>query len=332
MSAANASEPRPYAIVAGSPGGADVLSPREFEPKAPGAGEVVVRQTAIGLNFLDIYYRSGLYAWPVERDLVPGAEAVGVVEAVGEGAWVSVGDRVAYTARTGAYTTHRVICADQLVSVPDEIDDATAAAALLKGLTAHYLLHDSFRAEAGDVVLFHAAAGGVGLIAGQWLAAKGVTAIGTAGGAEKCRRAAANGFEHTIDYRHEDFVARVRELTGGAGVAAVYDSVGNDTYPGSLHCLKTFGTLVCFGQSSGLATAFRIQDLAAGSFRLTRPILFHYTADRAWLEGAARDLFRLIADGVLRVPVNQTFPLADAAAAHDALERRATTGCTVLIP
>ena len=268
----------------------------------------------------------------MEKDLVLGSEAAGVVEAVGEGAGLEVGDRVAYTVPNGAYATHRVIDAQHVVRIPEGIDDTTAAAAMLKGLTAYYLLHSSFPVEAGQTVLFHAAAGGVGSIAGPWLAALGVTAIGTAGGPEKCALALENGYAHTIDYRSEDFVARVRDITDGEGVDAVYDSVGKDTVAGSLQCLKRFGSLICFGQSSGPADYFKISDLAAGSFRLQRPMLFHHTASRDWLVSASAELFGLIADGTLPIPVTQTFSLEDAAGAHRALEARQTTGCTVLVP
>ena len=208
--------------------------------------------------------------------------------------------------------------------------DETAAAAMLKGLTAHYLIHDSYAAQPGETVLVHAAAGGVGLILGQWLARKGVTAIGTAGSPAKCARALEHGYAHAIDYTAEDFPARVRALTDGAGVAAVYDSVGADTVAKSLQCLQRRGTLVCFGQSSGPALDFWIADLAAGSFRLVRPSLFHFTCERPWLERAAADLFRLIVDGTIRVAPGRTWPLEQVAEAHRALESRKTTGSTVL--
>ncbi|RMF39008.1 MAG: quinone oxidoreductase, partial [Alphaproteobacteria bacterium] len=228
--------------------------------------------------------------------------------------------------------SHRVVPASMLVHLPDGVSDEQAAASMLKGLTAHYLITDSYPVKPGDTVLFHAAAGGVGLIAGQWLAARGIRAIGTAGGPEKCRLAAENGYAEVIDYRSEDFVARVRELTGGAGVAAVYDSVGKDTIMGSLDCLKTFGTLVSFGQSSGAPDQFRISHLGRGSLRLQRPTLFHYAASRPWLEASAAELFGAIADGTLKIHLAGTRPLAEAAAAHEDLAGRRTTGSTVLIP
>ena len=321
------------AIVASRPGGPEVLTPVNQDEHRPGPGEVALRHSAIGVNFIDTYFRSGLYPWPVERDLLLGAEAAGVIEEVGEGVIeFRPGQRVAYTLPHGAYRTRRVVEARHLVPLPEGVADDVAAAAMLKGLTAYYLLHHSYKVAEGDTVLFHAAAGGVGLLAGQWLAHKGVRAIGTAGGPEKCAQARAHGYDAVIDYRAEDFPARLQELTGGEGVAAVYDSVGADTFAGSLASLAPFGTLVNFGQSSGPVTDFQVSDLSAGSYTLTRPVLFHFTTSRAWLTRAANELFSLIADGVLKVEVNQRYPLADAAKAHRALEARKTTGSTILIP
>ncbi len=323
----------PIAIAAAKAGGPEVLHEIDLPAPAPKAGEVLVKHNAIGVNFIDTYFRSGLYPWPVDKDLVLGSEAAGTVAALGEGVTgFAVGDRVAYTIPNGAYVSERVIEARHLVKLPDGVSDEVAAAAMLKGLTAHYLLHRSFKVEKGQTVLFHAAAGGVGLIAGQWLAAKGVTAIGTAGGPEKCALAAKHGYAHTIDYKSEDFVERVKEITGGEGVHAVYDSIGHDTIAGSMNCLKTFGTLVNFGQSSGPYLDFKLSDLAVGSYTVTRPVLFHFTADRAYLESAASDLFSMIEKGTLKINVNQRYPLAKANQAHIALEGRKTTGSTVLIP
>ena len=323
----------PIAIAAAKAGGPEVLHEIDLPTPAPKAGEVLVKHNAIGVNFIDTYFRSGLYPWPVDKDLVLGSEAAGTVAALGEGVTdFAVGDRVAYTIPNGAYVSERVIEARHLVKLPDGVSDEVAAASMLKGLTAHYLLHRSFKVEKGQTVLFHAAAGGVGLIAGQWLAAKGVTAIGTAGGPEKCALAAKHGYAHTIDYKSEDFVERVKEITGGEGVHAVYDSIGHDTIAGSMNCLKTFGTLVNFGQSSGPYLDFKLSDLAVGSYTVTRPVLFHFTADRAYLESAAADLFSMIENGTLKINVNQRYPLAKAAEAHIALEGRKTTGSTVLIP
>ncbi len=321
------------AIAAREPGGPEVLHAIDLPLPEPGPGEALVRHRAIGVNFIDIYFRTGLYPWPVARDLVLGSEAAGVIEALGEGVSdLEVGQRVAYTLPNGAYSEARVIEARHLVPLPDAISDEVAAAAMLKGLTARYLLHDSFPVQKGQTVLFHAAAGGVGLIAGQWLAALGARAIGTAGGPGKCAIARDHGYAHVIDYRAEDFVARVREITGGAGVEATYDSVGRDTYPGSLEVLKTFGHFISFGQSSGPVTDFSLADLAKGSFTATRPVLFHFTSDRQWLLRAARELFDMIGAGKIRIEINQRFPLTEAAAAHHALEARRTTGSTVLIP
>ena len=321
------------ATAAAKPGGPEVLHSINRPMPQPATGEVLIQHTAIGVNFLDIYFRTGLYPWPVENDLVLGSEGAGIVVETGaDVTGFNAGDRVAYTVMNGAYASHRIIDANQLVKLPDEIADDVAAAAMLKGLTAHYLLHRSFPVQKGQTVLFHAAAGGVGLIAGQWLAAKGVRAIGTAGGPEKCKLAAANGFAEVIDYKSEDFVEGVKELTGGKGVEAVYDSVGKDTISGSLQCLKTFGTLVNFGQSSGPATEFQLSDLATGSFFATRPILFHFTAEPGYLPAASKELFTMIKNGALKINVNQRYDLANAADAHRALEARKTTGSTVLIP
>lgn len=319
-----------FAISAVRPGGPETFERIEIEPPQPGPGQVRIRHTAVGLNFIDVYFRMGIYPWPVERGLVTGSEGAGVIEALGEGVSdLSVGQRVAYTVTNGAYATHRLLPAAQVVPLPDDIADEIAAAVMLKGLTAHYLIHHSFAVEAGQTVLFHAAAGGVGLIAGQWLKAKGVTALGTAGGPEKCALAAEHGYAQVIDYRSDDFVAAAREATGGRGVAAVYDSVGRDTVQGSLDALATFGTLVCFGQSSGAPDDFRVSHLARASLRLTRPSLFHHTASRDWLLAASADLFAAIRSGAIRIRIGQTFALDEVAKAHRALEARETTGSTV---
>ncbi len=322
-----------YAIHATEPGGSGNLVKHKFEPSAPDTGEVLIKHNAIGVNFIDVYIRSGVYPWPVDKNLVLGCEAAGVIEAVGAGVTeFNEGDRVVYTIPNGAYSTHRNINVSHVVHLPDNVDDITAAACMLKGLTCYYLLHNSFKVEAGHTVLFHAAAGGVGLIAGQWLAVKGATAIGTAGTNEKCALAMKNGYVDVINYKTDDFLAGVKAFTEGNMVDVVYDSVGHDTWPGSRDCLKKFGTMVAFGQSSGPATDFKISDLAVGSLHLTRPTLFHFVADRSWLENASRTLFDMIGTGRINIAVNQTFALEDAAKAHDALESRATTGCTVLIP
>ena len=321
-----------YAIAIETPGGPENFRRIEIDVPQTGPGEILIRHTAIGLNFIDVYFRTGLYPWPLERDLVTGAEAAGVIEAVGDGVDLVPGQRVGYVMPNGAYATHRVINASQAVVIPDNVSDEVAAASMLKGLTAHYLLHHSYAVNHGETVLFHAAAGGVGLIAGQWLNALGVRAIGTAGGSEKCALALRHGYDAVIDYRSEDFVSKVMQLTDGGGVSAVYDSVGADTVIKSLDVLKRFGSLVCFGQSSGPAVEFKIGDLARGSLRLTRPTLFHHTAVPGWLQGASADLFAMIGSGQISIEIGQTFGLAEVARAHEQLEARMTTGSTVLIP
>ncbi|OOY30694.1 quinone oxidoreductase [Thioclava sp. F36-6] len=321
-----------YAMAISRPGGRDQFHKIEIEVPKPGPGEVTLRHTAIGLNFIDVYFRTGLYPWPVESDLITGGEAAGVIEAVGDGVDLQVGQRVAYTQPNGAYASHRVMAAKNVVPIPDDISDEVAAAVMLKGLTVHYLIHHSYPVKSGDTVLFHAAAGGVGSIAGQWLKAKGVRAIGTAGGPEKCARALEHGYDAVIDYRSEDFGAEVKRLTDGAGVAAVYDSVGADTVMTSLDVLKRFGTLVCFGQSSGPADQFKIGDLARNSLFLTRPTLFQHTDQPGWLRNSAAELFEMIGKGEIKIDVPQTFSLEDVAAAHEALEGRKTVGSTVLTP
>ncbi|OWY18452.1 MULTISPECIES: quinone oxidoreductase family protein [Thioclava] len=321
-----------YAMAIARPGGRDQFHKIEIEVPKPGPGEITLRHTAIGLNFIDVYFRTGLYPWPVESDLITGGEAAGVIEAVGNGVDLQVGQRVAYTQPNGAYASHRVIAAKNVVPIPDDISDEVAAAVMLKGLTVHYLIHHSYPVKSGDTVLFHAAAGGVGSIAGQWLKAKGVRAIGTAGGPEKCARALEHGYDAVIDYRTEDFGAEVKRLTDGAGVAAVYDSVGADTVMTSLDVLKRFGTLVCFGQSSGPADQFKIGDLARNSLFLTRPTLFQHTDQPGWLRNSAAELFEMIGKGDIKIDVPQTFSLEDVAAAHEALEGRKTVGSTVLTP
>ena len=322
-----------YAIIATNPGESDVLVRTEIGELSPGAGEVVIQHDAIGVNFIDVYIRRGAYPWPVSENLVLGSEGAGIITAIGEGVnHVAVGDRVGYTIPNGAYATHRVIAANLVVRLPDSIASDIAAAIMLKGLTVAYLVQDSYPVKAGDVVLFHAAAGGVGLIAGQWLKSLDATVIGTAGGAEKCALARANGYDHVIDYTSEDFEAEVMRITDGAGVDVVYDSVGNDTMAASIRCAKRHGMIVNFGQSSGSYDDFAIKDLAIGSLYLTRPTLFHFTADRNWLEAASADLFSKVADGTISIAINQRFPLSEAKAAHEALTGRATTGCTVLLP
>lgn len=323
-----------YRIVAKSAGGPEVLEREEFVCGAPGAGELRLRHTAVGLNYLDTYFRSGAYPWPPGADPVPGGEAVGVVEAVGEGVnGFAEGDRVGYTLPVGAYCSHRIVPADRMMHIPEGVSDEVAASSILKGLTAHYLLTRTFEVKPEHTVLFQAAAGGVGLIVGQWLKHIGATSIGTAGGSEKCALAAAHGYDHVIDYKADDFVAEVARLTNGEKCHVVYDGVGQDTYPGSLDCLRRLGMFVTFGAASGAIENFSIKDVASrGGLFMTRPSLFNYIVTREELDAGASALFGLIADGTIKVAVNQTYPLAEAAEAHRALQGRATTGSTVLVP
>ena len=314
-------------------GGPDVLSYDEIPLEAPGPGQVRLRQTAIGLNYIDTYHRSGLYPLPALPAIL-GREGAGVVEALGPGVTgLAVGDRVGYPMAAGAYAVERNIAADLVVRLPDGVSDRLAAAILLKGLTAHYLLRRTHRVREGETILIHATAGGVGLIACQWAKRLGATVIGTVGSQEKADLARANGCDHPILYRDEDFVARVREITGGTGVPVVYDSVGRDTFRPSLDCLAPLGTMVSFGQSSGAIEPFDIGILAAkGSLFLTRPTLLTYIARREDLLSASAELFDVVLSGAVRVEVRQSYPLADTARAHRDLESRRTTGSTLLLP
>ncbi len=315
-------------------GGPEVLSWEEVQVSEPGPGEVRIKHTAVGLNFIDTYFRSGLYPAPAGLPFIPGNEGAGVVLTVGEGvSHVKPGDRVAYVGSLGAYSQERIIEGDRLVVIPDGVDDKAAAGMMLKGMTARYLLRQTYEVTSDTVLLFHAAAGGVGLIAGQWAAHLGATVIGTVGSAEKAELAKANGYKHVINYREENFVERVKEITGGRGCDVVYDSVGKDTYPGSLDCLRPRGLWVSFGQSSGPITDFNLALLGpTGSLFATRPTLFNHMASREDLEATAGELFDVVTKGIVRIDVNQEYRLADAASAHRDLEGRKTTGTTVLIP
>ncbi|MEX4007809.1 quinone oxidoreductase family protein [Neoaquamicrobium sediminum] len=315
-------------------GGPEVLRYEDHDAGKPGKGEALIRHTAIGLNFLDTYFRSGLYPAPAGLPLIPGNEAAGEVLEVGEGVdWVKPGDRVAYVGGLGAYAQERIIAADRLVKVPDGISDEDAAGMMLKGMTAEYLLLRTYPVKPGDTVLYHAAAGGVGLIFGQWARKLGVTLIGTVGSAEKAELAKAHGYEHVINYSEEDFVARVKEITGGKVCDVVYDSVGKDTFPASLDCLRVRGMFVSFGQSSGPIPPFNMAILSQkGSLYATRPTLFQYIATRDELQASANALFDVVKSGDVKIRVNQRYALADAAKAHADLEGRKTTGTTVLIP
>jgi NADPH2:quinone reductase len=314
-------------------GGPEVLEYVDVEVGAPGPGEARVRQHAIGVNFIDVYFRSGLYPQPLPSGL--GQEGAGVVEAVGEGVThVKVGDRVAYAGRpNGAYSEVRVMPADILLRLPDEIGFETAAAMMLQGLTVQYLFKSTYQVKAGETILFHAAAGGVGLIACQWARTLGVNLIGTAGSNEKAELAKSHGAAHVINYNTENVVERVLEITNGAKVPVVYDSVGKDTFIRSLDCLQPRGLMVSFGNSSGAVPPFSLSELQSrGSLYVTRPTLATYSATRPELEAMAADLFDVVASGQVKIDVNQKFPLAQAAEAHRALESRKTTGSTILIP
>lgn len=314
-------------------GGPEVMKYERIEIGEPGPGEAKVRHEAVGLNFIDVYFRTGLYK-AAQMPFTPGNEGAGTVVSVGPGVEdVRVGDRVAYVATPGSYSDERVLPADRLVKVPDNIDLKTAASMMLKGMTAQYLLRRTFKVEPGQTILFHAAAGGVGLIAGQWAKHLGATVIGTAGSEEKIALAKKHGYDHVINYRTEDFAERVKELTDGVGVDVVYDSVGRDTYMGSLDVLKPLGMFACFGQSSGVIPPFDLGILAQkGSLFVTRPTLFNYIAKRVDLEKTAAELFDVVGSGAVKIEINQTYALKDASKAHEDLEARRTTGTTILLP
>ncbi len=317
-------------------GGPEAMELAERPVGEPGAGEIRIRHHACGLNFIDTYQRTGLYPLPLPLSL--GMEAAGVVEAVGEGvSHLRVGDRAAYASQPpGAYSDLRVMSAKCVVKLPDDISFETGAAMMLKGLTAQYLLKKTLPAaglKAGDFVLFHAAAGGVGLIACQWARALGLQLIGTAGSDAKCQLALEHGASHAINYNTEDFVARVKEITGGKGLKVVYDSVGAETFVRSLDCLQPFGLAANFGNASGKAPAIELGMLAVkGSLYVTRPTLFTHIATREATQAMADDLFEVVSSGKVKIRIDQRFPLAEVADAHRALEARKTTGCTILLP
>jgi NADPH:quinone reductase len=313
-------------------GGPEVLTYEDVDLPPPGPDQVRVRQTAIGVNFIDTYHRSGLYPLPLPT--IIGSEAAGVVEAVGaDVSNIAKGDRVAYCMVRSAYAEAANIPAWTAVKLPPAISDEVAAAALLKGLTARYLLKATYQVKPGQTILFHSAAGGVGLIASQWGKHLGATVIGTVGSDDKVALARDNGCAHVLNTKKDDWVKRVREITGGAGVPVAYDSIGKDTFMGSLDCLAVRGLLVYFGNSSGAVPPFEPLTLSSkGSLYLTRPTLAHYARNAQELNETAADLFDVIASGKVKVSVNQRFKLADARAAHEALHSRATTGATVLLP
>lgn len=321
------------AIQVRRPGGVEALVYGELAIGMPGPGEVRIRHNAIGLNYIDIYFRNGSYPAPT-LPFVPGNEGAGVVVAIGEGVTgFAPGDRVAYAATLGAYAEERLLPAHFLVKLPDSISDETGAAMMLKGMTAQYLLRRTFKVQPGQTILMHAAAGGVGLIACQWAKHLGCTVIGTVGSPDKESLARENGCDYVIFYREEDFVARVNDITKGAMCDVVYDGVGKATFPGSLDCLKPFGMFVSFGAASGAVDAFNLGLLAQkGSLYATRPTLFTHLAKREDVVAIADDLFDVVSRGIVKIPVHARFGLRDAGKAHTALESRKTTGASVLLP
>jgi len=322
----------PKAIRIYETGGPEVFRWEDFDPGTPGAGEALIQHEAVGLNFIDVYHRTGLYPLP-SLPAVPGMEGAGIVKEIGEDVTeVAVGDRVAYAGLPpGAYAEVRCMPAHRLVKLPDSISPHQAAAMMLQGMTARYLLKGCYQVKAGDTILIQAAAGGVGSIVCQWAAHLGATVIGTVGSPEKAKLAKAHGCHHPIRYNEEDFAARVREITGGKGVDVVYDSVGQSTFMKSLDCLRPMGIMVTFGQSSGPIPAFDLGLLAAkGSLFITRPSLMTYTASRKDLVEHARDLFSAVESGAVKIEVQQTYPLSEAARAHRDLQDRKTTGSTIL--
>jgi NADPH2:quinone reductase len=320
----------PHAIRVHQTGGPEVLKWDEVDVGAPGTGQVRLKHTAVGLNYIDVYHRTGLY--PLPLPFVPGMEAAGTVDAVGHGvSHLKQGDRVAYASMIGAYAESRLIAEEKVVKLPDNINDRTAAAMMLQGMTARYLIRDIYKVKQGDTILIHAAAGGVGLIVCQWAAALGATVIGTVSSDEKAALAKANGCHHPIVYTREDFQARVLEITGGKKLPVVYDSVGKDTYLKSLDCLQPRGIMVLFGASSGPVPPFDLSLLAQkGSLLITRPTLATFVATPQLLAENSADLFDMVGSGKVKIHVNQSYPLRDAAQAHRDLEARKTTGSTIL--
>lgn len=314
-------------------GGPEVMRYEDVTVPEPGPGQIRVRQSAIGVNFIDIYFRSGAYKVP-QLPFTPGNEGAGTVVSVGEGVTAfRAGERVAYGSAAGTYAEEVVINASAAVHLAEGVEDTTAAAMMLKGLTAEYLLHRTYRVKAGDTILFHAAAGGVGLIACQWAKHLGATVIGTVGSEEKAELARANGCDHVILYRDEDFAARVKEITGGKGVPVVYDGVGRDTFPASLDCISPLGLFVSFGSASGPVDDFSLALLGQkGSLYATRPSLFAHAGQRETLDAMAENLFSVVASGGVKIPVHAKAKLADAPQVHTDLASRKTTGATVMIP
>ncbi len=315
-------------------GGPEVLTYEEIEVPAPGPGQIRVKQHAMGINFIDTYFRMGVYPSPVGLPFVAGNEGAGEVTAVGSGVTdFKVGDRVAYVVGLGAYAAERILPADRVVKLPDQISYEQAAGMMLKGMTAQYLLHRTFKVQKGNTILVHAAAGGVGLILGQWANHLGATVIGTVGSKDKAELAKKNGCHQTILYREEDFPARVKEITGGKLCDVVYDGIGKTTFPASLDCIRPLGMFVSFGAASGPIEAFNINILQQkGSLFATRPTLVNYVAKREDLLATAKSLFDVVISGKVKIPINQTYKLKDAQKAHRDLEGRATTGSSILVP
>lgn len=315
-------------------GGPEVLTLDDIEIPAPGQGQIKIKQHACGVNFIDTYFRIGLYPSPVGLPFVSGNEGAGQITEVGPGVTdLKVGDRVAYVVPLGGYAAERLLPAERAVKLPDNISYEQAAAMMLKGMTAQYLLNRTFKVKKGDIILVHAAAGGVGLILCQWANHLGATVIGTVGSKDKAELAAKNGAHHTILYRDEDFAARVKEITSGKLCDVVYDGIGNDTFPKSLDCIRPLGMFVSFGSASGPIKAFDINLLQhKGSLFATRPTLNHYAAKREDLVATANDLFNVVGSGVVKIPASHKYALKDAAQAHKDLEGRKTTGSVILVP
>ena len=321
----------PKAICADKPGGTEVLDWREVETPKLGPDDALIHQTKIGLNFIDVYMTSGTYPFPENGPQIPGGEAAGVVAELGKNvSHLKIGDRVAYTTPNGAYREERVLPAEKLVKLPDDVTDEVAAASMLKGMTVEYLLNRSFKVQKSHTVLFHAAAGGVGLIAGQWLNHIGAESIGTVGSDDKIELAKDAGYSHVINYNKSNFVEEVRRITDGIGVDVAYDSVGQATYPNTLSCLKKFGLFVSFGQSSGVIQDIAMGDLAKnGSLYAQRPTLFDFISSTESLKQVSENMFKMLAEGHIKMHINQRYALKDVPKAFEMLMARKTTGATV---
>ena len=321
-------------MIATEPGDSSVLIKKEFTLEPPKNNEVIIKNESIGINFIDIYIRKGIYPWPAEtnnKNLILGSEGAGTIEAIGQDVTkFKIGDRVAFLKTNGAYTSHRTIEQDSVVHIPDFISFDQAAAVMLKGLTVKYLLNDSYKIKGNENVLFHASAGGVGTIAGQWLKSLGIKTIGTAGTDKKCLFAKQHGYEHVINYNDENFQKVAMQITEDQGFDIIYDSVGQATMPGSFGCLKNHGTLISFGQSSGTYSDLKISDLQVGSFFLSRPTLFHFTSIPGWLDEACSTLFDMIRSAKIDIQFDNSHDLENLGTAHDKIENRQTSGSVIL--